>query len=316
MDAEAFNTVSDTLVPARAEAALLHGLEATAGCSRWIDGGTLLGFERDGHFIAHDTDVDIAVCLTTDEALELRLPSQDLIRTIRWNHLPMQHAYLAHDTIVDLYFYYSDIEPGLLVNVNTEGLLRIPATLVLPIDEEFTWNGHLLPVPNLRREYLAWSYGATWTTPAVAKSDWSQEHAHLDPNHLVSEWQLPVRHERIATLVGAADDQRHHALASRDLALTERDQARLERDAAVARRDVAVAQRDEAVVQRDEAVAQHDEAVVQRDEAQAKRDRAVHDATRAKQDLGAIHRSRVWRLASRYYSVRRIVSRPFRRTNG
>lgn len=295
MDREAFSRAFDSFEPVNAEAALLHGLEATVGYSRWIDGGTLLGLERDGQFIAHDTDVDIAVSLTTDEALELQLPAQDIVRSIRWNHLPMQHAYLEQDTVVDLYFYYSDIEPGLLVNVNTEGLLRIPADLVQPIDEGFTWNGHSLPVPKMRREYLAWSYGASWTTPAVSKGDWSLEHAHLDPGDLVDEWQLPAAHERISSLVGAADAQRNRAVASRDLALSERDQALTERDAAFA--------------QRAEALAQHAEVLAQRD-------LAAQDAAQLHADLDTIHRSRAWHVVARYYSARQIVGRCLRRTNG
>lgn len=288
MDLDAFHRLFDQFEPTKAEAAMIHGLAATAGLSRWIDSGTLLGIERDGGFIAHDTDVDIAVGLTTDEALGLQLPMQAVARTIRWNHLPMQHAYLERDTIVDIYFYYQDIEPGLLVNVNTEGLLRLPAELVLPIDEEITWNGHSLPVPKKRREYLEWSFGASWTTPTATKGDWAQEHAHLDAGELADEWQLPGHHERIAALVGGVDAQRHRALVDRELALAERDRALVERDVASAQRDDAVAQRD----------------------------LAARDSEQLRRDLDAIHSSRVWRLAAHYYTARGMLGDSWRRMNG
>ncbi len=276
---EVFNAVGlriDKFEPVRAESALIHGLEATAGLTRWIDGGTLLGVERDGSFIGHDTDVDIAVSLTTDQALDLQLPDSDLVRTIRWNHLPMQHAYLANDTIVDLYFYYSDVDPGYLVNVNTEGVLRIPTDLVLPIDERFSWHGHNLPVPNARQEYLAWSYGSSWTTPAVAKVDWAQEHAHLDSPELVESWKLSATHKRLATLVAEADLGRKDAIAARDAALAKRDRALVQRDAAITRRRKAISQRDQARL----------------------------SASRARQRLTAIQSSRAWRMVSTYYSAR------------
>ncbi len=281
----AFQELIDRFEPANAEAALVHGLAATAGLSRWIDGGTLLGLERDGQFIAHDTDVDIAVCLTMDQALALQLPSNDIVRTIRWNHLPMQHAYLVNDTIVDLYFYYSDIEPDLLVNTNTEGLLRIPAHLVLPIDEGFRWNGHSIPVPRMRHEYLAWSYGATWTTPAVSKSDWWEEHAHLDPSSLADGWELPAHHERIASIVGTADAQRHEAVSRQHSALAERDRFQSERD----------------------------DAFAQCAEAREQRDRASHEAAQARQDLATIHRSRAWHAVARYYTARTVAGNALRR---
>lgn len=288
--------------PISAEDALDHGLRVTSGYSRWIDGGTLLGVVRDKKFIGHDTDVDIAVCLTTDEALDLRLPDNEIVRTVRWGHLPMQFAYLAHDTIVDLYFYYTDIEPGYLVNVNPEAVLRIPADLIFPIDENYSWHGHKLPVPAETKDYLAWSYGPSWTVPTTMKVGWDEEHANIEPIANAQTWQLPDRHRRLADLVTGLDQKCA---------------------VAVSERDAVVAQRDEALVQRDVQTAQTAQAVAERDEvsAQYERQRKIaarqqKAAIRAEKRLKTVQESHAWRAASKYYAARNALLRPKKQSKG
>jgi len=219
-----------TLAPMSPEggrAAIEHGLQATQGQDRWVDAGSLLGIVRDGNLIQHDTDIDIAIAMSVGQAFECQLPSADVVRTVGWHGLPMQHAYRFADTIVDFYFYYSGIKVGHLVNVNTDCVIEIPVELVFPLERRRRWAGLTVPIPARPADYLCWTFGADWRVPRLVKGPWADERANVLPNTAVDEWSLDPVLARMTCQLGEVRGER-------DAAVAELGEVRGERDAAVA----------------------------------------------------------------------------------
>jgi hypothetical protein len=233
---------------------LAQSLRDTAHLRRWVDGGTLLGIVRDGDVIPHDTDIDIAVELTLDEGLVLEVPPGDVLRKVRWHHLPMQYSYDIDGVCVDLFFYYSGIEEEFLVNCTPDCIIRIPVSLVEPIRGDFAWQDMALPIPAMLEEYLEWTYGADWRTPKTTKSPFSEERPHLAPTSAADDWTLPGVHGTIADYLnqaraampswGDGTDSNSGPGPGSPAYLVE----------ALARMKEAIAQRDRAIVERDVAL--------------------------------------------------------------
>lgn len=184
--------VDFTFEPART--ALAYGLARTEGLHRWVDAGTLLGIVREGTFIAHDTDIDIAVACTIDEGLAVSFSEQQLVRTIHWAHLPMQYAYFHGGIIVDVYFYYRGIRDGILVNATPQAVITIPEHLVDGPVGQLSWEGLSLPVPRDLDAYLTWTYGQ-WKVPQTKKVGWTADRPNIHPSSATNEWVLPGHHE-------------------------------------------------------------------------------------------------------------------------
>jgi hypothetical protein len=242
------------LPPGKAKAALEQGLWDTRHLNRWVDGGTLLGIVRNGDFISHDSDIDIAIALSPDEGLLLDLPAGDVMRKVRWHHLPMQHSYSHEGVCIDLFFYYSGIEDGFLVNCNTDCVIRIPTTLVEPISDSYSWQGLMLPVPVRLEDYLEWTYGLDWRIPHTTKTVFTEDRPHLAPVGVADDWTLPGVHRTIADYInqarcampswGDGTDSNSGPGPGSPAYLVE----------ALARMKEAIAQRDRAIVERDVAL--------------------------------------------------------------
>ena len=237
--------------PGKGRPALIRGLDDTAHLKRWVDAGTLLGLVRDSDFIPHDTDIDIAVILTPDEGLALDLPAGDVVRQVRWQHLPMQFAYWHDGVIVDLYFYYSGIEKGYLVNCNTNCVLRIPDKYAQAELGSFEWSGLSIPTPSPVDDYLEWTYGSDWRTPKSDKGLWTEDRPNISEVSISEEWELPGIHSTIANYL----DQARSSLPSWSSDVESRPDTATYLVEAVSRLKVAVAQRDQAMIERDRVLA-------------------------------------------------------------
>jgi len=241
--------------PGRAKAALDQALWDTRHLNRWVDGGTLLGIVRNGDFIPHDSDIDIAVELTPDEGLVLELPPGTVLRKVRWHHLPMQYSYDIDGVCVDLFFYYSGIEEGFLVNCTPDCIIRIPVDLVEPIRGDFVWEDIVLPIPAMLEEYLEWTYGADWRTPKTTKSPFSEERPHIAPTSTADDWTLPGIHRTIADYLNQARAAMPSWADSSDPNSGPGPGSPAYLVEALARMNEAIAQRDRAIVERDMALA-------------------------------------------------------------
>lgn len=135
----------------------------------WLSAGTLLGLEREGRFLPHDTDIDVAV--RGGEAVQL---SKDYI-PIRFvdTDKPMQRAYLHRPTniIFDIFHYY-DIDDK-IYNQQEKGSIYRTKSLVEPLVEK-EYLGHTFSVPNDIDKYLTEWYG-DWRTPVIGgKTEWQK----------------------------------------------------------------------------------------------------------------------------------------------
>jgi hypothetical protein len=163
----------------------------------------------------------------------------------------MQHAYLVDGVIVDLYFYYSGIEEGFLVNCTDACVLRIPVEYSEEIPASHTWSGLSLPVPPRVEDYLAWTYG-DWEVPRQGKSFWVEDRPNLRPVIHSENWQLPGFHSTLAEYLDRARSQVPH-LATDSVGGQDTIMANSE---VVQRLKRVLAQRDRAFLERDEAIAQ------------------------------------------------------------
>jgi len=241
--------------PGKAKAALEQALWDTRHLNRWVDGGTLLGIVRNGDFIPHDSDIDIAVELTPDEGLVLELPPGNVLRTVRWHHLPMQYSYDVDGVCVDIFFYYSGIEEGFLVNSTPEWNIRIPVNLIDPISHGFAWQDMVLPTPARLEEYLEWTYGADWRVPKTFKGPWADDCPNLAPANAMDAWVLPGIHRTIAGYLNQARAAMPSWADSSDPNSGPGPGSPAYLVEALARMNEAIAQRDRAIVERDTALA-------------------------------------------------------------
>jgi len=166
-----------------AERMLFDGASLFSEFTSWVDAGTLLGLVRDNRLIPNDTDVDFAVSLkSTEVRLIPVLEGQEVepVRAIFWRGLPMQNSYLVSGEILDFYFFYSDIDIGMLVNVSDEGVMRVPTQFVHPTESK-QWEGLTLPFPKDSSMYLQWRYGESWETPKPGKRPWNLDHPNIEP---------------------------------------------------------------------------------------------------------------------------------------
>jgi hypothetical protein len=138
----------------------------------FVDAGTLLGLVRDGKFIPHDTDIDIAVIGDKKSLRNFAAPDIEIARSVYLYDLPMQIAYLDQGILVDFYFYYPSLNGEHLINVNAECILKLPSYLLLPIQETWIDLIGLVPTPYKVSEYLEWTYGVNWKIPKTKKKKW------------------------------------------------------------------------------------------------------------------------------------------------
>lgn len=143
------------------------------GCTYWFSAGTCLGLVReDKGWIEHDTDIDVEVLVSNDEANNLKdlFIGEDyrLIREMSYQGRLMQLAFIDKENIIfDIYFYY-DIEDDEYVNHNDMGILRFSKSFTI---KEI--RGYNCPDPV--EHYLELRYGLGWVKPNSSKSGWGND---------------------------------------------------------------------------------------------------------------------------------------------
>jgi hypothetical protein len=174
--------VWEPLESQKAKGALERALELSSSWTAHgvsIDAGTLLGAIRDGNFIKHDSDIDIAILTDRKNMCQFVQPSVEISRSVYLGELPMQIAYLDNGILVDFYFYYLNSEGDYYVNANSECVLKLPQALFFPIQQtNYEFLGRV-PIPSKSSEYLEWTYGEEWRIPKTKKSKWVNDRQHL-----------------------------------------------------------------------------------------------------------------------------------------
>lgn len=146
---------------------LLDGLKYIDG-KHWLSAGTLLGLERDGGFIPHDTDIDIAVI--GPEEIKMG-EDYEPIRFVTKDDKPMQRAYIhkPSNIIFDIFHYYEKEDK--IYNTQEQGSIYRSKHLIEPLSIK-SYLGHKFSVPNDVNAYLTEWYG-DWRTPVRnGKTEW------------------------------------------------------------------------------------------------------------------------------------------------
>lgn len=160
--------------------ALAEASRQLDGFTHFVDAGTLLGIWRDGRLIPHDTDLDFAIVVDWVKPGKVpALKGIKEVRTITAKGRPMQRAYLHGDVIVDLYYYWTGIEPCVAVNKSDMGTMRMPLELV-DFRKAHEFEGVTVQIPQDPDAYLEWRYGSSWRIPARSKQSWSHDAACLE----------------------------------------------------------------------------------------------------------------------------------------
>jgi hypothetical protein len=152
--------------------------EFLQGYEFFLDAGTLLGIYRSGDFIDHDTDIDFAIVIDPEKAMNFPVPDWPLVAVWDYRNLPMQRAYLYRGIIVDFYFYYSSFEEGVIVNFNDHGVLKLNLKDSLPTTT-FTFKNLKVKMPHSPKDVLQSEYGFDWMVPKTSKGDWGDDRHNL-----------------------------------------------------------------------------------------------------------------------------------------
>ena len=252
------------------------------GYQFFLDAGTLLGIYRNGDFIDHDTDLDFAIIINPSKNPEFPTPDWPLIAVWNYRNLPMQRAYLYKGIVVDFYFYYTNLEEGLIVNHNDHGVLKLKLVDSLPLSS-YEFKNHNVNFPQSVENVLQSEYGEEWRTPKRSKDDWGD-----DRFNLFREFPLwPINLD--GHIPNEAFLKKHSKLnADLEVSLLKIDQLTQQRDELTQQRDERTQQRDELTQQRDELTQQRDERTQQRDELTQQRDELT-------QQRDVILNSTIWR---------------------
>lgn len=138
--------------------------------SKWVSAGTALGLYRGDGLIEGDTDLDVA--MLGFEGVEERLHRILLpagfthIRSVHCDGLPMQLAYMARDTIFDIYLHWP--EGDSYVNRVPAGKTVMPRSMYDRLIDLPTPLG-TFAFPGDIEGYLSKRYG-NWRVPSASKS--------------------------------------------------------------------------------------------------------------------------------------------------
>lgn len=124
--------------------------------------GTLLGAVREGDFIEHDEDVDLAFLSENKQQLFDALPDilSEGFEIARYNRRGLL-SIIRHGEYIDLYFF----SPASNGRRTCDGWLVLET--FLKDTDQFSFKGENFLVPREYQEYLLCEYGETWRIPIV-----------------------------------------------------------------------------------------------------------------------------------------------------
>jgi cytidyltransferase-like protein len=168
------------------------------GLKWWLDGGTCLGFARDGDFIEWDADVDLGIgpgqLGAWDQLVEAFLAAGFTVYK-KWEHdgQKTELSFFYNKIKLDLFFYFEKDDVYWWGAYSPDELGRfgeymrfVPRTLPKELfaePKEVMFRGKRCFVPNPVEEYLARQYGKNWRTPQRNWRYWVDNLA-IDANFL------------------------------------------------------------------------------------------------------------------------------------
>jgi phosphorylcholine metabolism protein LicD len=138
------------------------------GIHYWLSAGTTLGIVRDGGFIPHDSDLDVASFDITDrfDEMDERFFADGFSEVL---FMPYQRAYRFLGVIFDVYSFTT--EGDTIVANMPEGKQVKPKRFFTELGS-IVFEGRTYPVPRPVEGYLEMRYGDTWRTPKTKKEPW------------------------------------------------------------------------------------------------------------------------------------------------
>ena len=146
----------------------------------FFDFGTLLGFVRDGGFIAHDDDLDVGVIMRDDsdwEKIEKALIDSGFVKEKEFtlNGATTEQTYRYDGLGVDFFRHFDNGDHQRVYyyerafEVRYRSACEFSATYIITVPISQTTSIYLdrgsFPVPSNAEDYLLDVYGDTWRTP-------------------------------------------------------------------------------------------------------------------------------------------------------
>ncbi len=154
------------------------------GKPMWLTDGTLLGFHRQGGFLGHDLDMDIAApiaCFDDSIAQAFLGAGWQLKRMLGEVTCGLEQTWVKGDVYLDIFYFYPEGE-RLWHGAWRRDKQTKKRNLIKYYYEPFTighreYLGHVFPVPEDVESYVAQKYGPDWRIPRT-QWDWA-----LDPHN-------------------------------------------------------------------------------------------------------------------------------------
>lgn len=152
------------------------------GIVYYVFEGTALGFYREGGFIKHDDDIDVAIPVERelDEGLLIKLFVDDLGmhigRKLTYRGKLQQLACYDDDNVLfDMCFFWKDERDGYVYRCpECNRPYRLNKKYFGP-PFIFKFHGRAYPLFDHTEEWLQYRYGDTWRIPETSKGDWRED---------------------------------------------------------------------------------------------------------------------------------------------
>nr|WP_252734565.1 LicD family protein [Octadecabacter sp. B2R22] len=199
--------------PILANLSKVFSLLDSHGYVAFINSGTLLGAVRDGGFLPHDDDIDLAVLITGTTPSERIAALRQLGRIIEASGLstspvklsrssPLVKLETADNVGVDLFPFWLENDR---VHIWPHTFGELSKDQVLPLGTTVL-HGVTVPTPAEPEAMLAINYGQGWKSPdSFFRFDWTTARERFHDEIVAFTRQSRSLHNRIARLFGRGD---------------------------------------------------------------------------------------------------------------
>lgn len=155
------------------------GILESIGVRYFLCDGTILGIVRDGALIAHDNDIDVAVCGDVDlNAIKQRFLEEnfEVGREVFFWGRPQQIVFYSPENIIfDICFWHPKNDGYVYHRVPEVQTYRRQLASHFSDTEQVTFLGREYPTHPSINTWLEAHYGDDWRTPRQERGDWRKE---------------------------------------------------------------------------------------------------------------------------------------------